>query len=98
VTASVVLRNAGRRRGEETVQLYIRDLAATEGARPVRELKGFQRVALKPGEKRNVRFVITEQELGYYDADGQWLVEHGDFDVWIAPNAAAGKPARLTLR
>jgi len=72
------------------VQLYIRALVTPTGARPVRELKGFQKIALAPGESRTATFTLTTKELGYYDAQGRWLVEPGKYQVWIAPNAEAG--------
>ncbi|MEI9960684.1 MAG: fibronectin type III-like domain-contianing protein [Limisphaerales bacterium] len=71
------MKNTGARAGTEVAQLYIRDVAASAGPRPVRELKGFQKILLQPGESREVTFAISGQELGYYDAKGQWLVEPG---------------------
>jgi beta-glucosidase len=79
------------------VQLYIRDVAASAGPRPVRELKGFQKIQLNPGESRDVTFKISNQELGYFDAAGHWLVEPGKFQVWLSKDSASGKPIDFQL-
>lgn len=97
LTAHMQLKNTGPRAGTETVQLYIRDVAASAGPRPVRELKGFQKVKLEPGESRDVTFSITDKELGYYDTSGHWLVEPGKFQVWISKDSASGKPVDFEL-
>lgn len=85
--ASVMVANTGSRDAVEVVQLYIHDLAA-QTARPVKELKGFQRVALKAGEKRTVAFDITPQMLSYYDAEGNEVIEPGEFDIMIGKSSA----------
>jgi beta-glucosidase len=97
LTAKVSIKNVGSRAGTEVVQLYIRDLAASAGARPVRELKGFQKVQLKPGESREVSFTISDRELGYYDANGRWLVEPGQFQIWLSKDSASGEPGEFEL-
>ena len=96
-TARATVKNSGARPGSEVVQLYVRDVAASAGARPVRELKGFEKVKLNPGETRAVEFTLSEKELGYYDAQGRWLVEPGRFQLWIAPDSAAGEPVDFEL-
>ena len=88
-------------------QLYIRDLVGSL-TRPLRELKGFQRVEIPAGESRTVSFTITEEDLAYWHlaegvtlgADGEYAfsAEPGDFHVWIAPNAAEGQAAKFTLK
>ena len=93
LTAKVNVKNTGSRTGTEVVQLYVRALAASAGSRPVRELKGFQKLQLQPGESRDVSFPISSQELGYYDTTGHWLVEPGKFQVWLAKDSASGQPA-----
>ncbi len=93
LTAHAKLTNTGKRAGTEVVQLYIRSLAASAGPRPVRELKGFQKVRLEPGESRDISFSISEPELGYYDSAGRWLVDPGKFQLWITKDSASGKPA-----
>jgi len=89
VKVSAKITNTGKVAGEEIVQLYIRDVAASY-TRPVRELKGFQRISLKAGESKTVDFTLGADELGYYFPDGKFVVEPGDFNVWIAPNSAEG--------
>ncbi len=81
--------NTGVKPGDEIVQLYVRDLVA-EVTRPIKELKGFQKVSLQPGESRTVHFEIPIQRLGFHGLDMQYKVEPGDFKVWIGPNAAEG--------
>jgi beta-glucosidase len=94
VTAGV--RNTGSRAGDEVVQLYIRDVASTV-TRPVRELKGFTRVSLAPGETRQVEFVLTPAELGFYDRDMRFVVEPGAFDVWVGNSSEGGLEGRFTV-
>jgi beta-glucosidase len=91
-SASALVTNTGTRDGEEVVQLYIRDTACSEGARPQQELRGFQRVSLRPGESRSVRFELTDEVLGFFSRDGDWRVEPGSFQIWIAPHAETGNP------
>ena len=81
---------------EETAQLYIRDLAASR-VRPVRELKDFRKVAIAAGTRTRVSFELRRADLGFADGEGGLIVEPGEFDVWIAPHAEAGQPARFTL-
>jgi beta-glucosidase len=97
LTASAQLKNSGTRAGTEVVQLYIRALAFVGGARPVRELKGFQKILLQPGETRDVTFTLSPNELGFYDADGHWIVQPGEYQAWICPNSASGQPAAFEL-
>jgi beta-glucosidase len=97
ITASVQIKNTGDRAGTEVAQLYIRDVAASAGPRPIRELKGFQKILLQPGESREVSFNISEKDLGYYDAKGNWLVEPGRFELWIATDSAAGAVTSFEL-
>jgi beta-glucosidase len=94
---SVQIKNVGTRAGTEIAQLYIRKLASSIGPRPVRELKGFQKILLKPGESRDVEFKISQRELGYYDNKGRWLVEPGKFQLWISKDSASGEPAGFEL-
>ena len=95
--ARVVIKNTGASEGTETAQLYIRGLAFSGGSRPVRELKGFQKVQISAGRATEVSFTLPMRDLGYFDAKGRWLVEPGKYQVWIAPNSAAGKPVDLEL-
>lgn len=82
LTASVTVKNVGKVSGTETVQLYIRDIAASV-VRPVKELKGFQKVTLNAGEERTVQFEVTEEMLRFHTADGSCRSEKGRFCLWI---------------
>lgn len=97
LTARVTLKNTGARAGTEVAQLYIRALASSVGPRPVRELKGFQKVYLQPGETKELVFTLPARELGVFDVTGQWRVEPGRFQLWIAKNSAAGQAAEFEL-
>jgi beta-glucosidase len=81
--------NTGKRAGNELVQLYIRDLVGSL-TRPIRELKGFERVILNPGETRRVTFTLAEEALAFTRADGTKGVEAGNFHVWVAPDSKSG--------
>ncbi len=86
---SADVQNTGTHTATEVVQLYVHDRVAPT-ARPVRELKGFTRVALQPGEKKTVGFSLRAKDLGSYDRDMRWVVAPGTYDVWVAPNAVEG--------
>lgn len=96
ITASVKLKNTGGRGGHEVVQLYIRDEAATV-ARPVRELKGFQKVYLEPGEEKEISFVITEEMLKFHDIDMNYVAEAGEFTLFIGGDSRTRNRAGFTL-
>ncbi len=89
VVVTAVITNSGSCAGNEIVQLYVRDIAA-EVTRPVRELKGFQKISLAAGESQTVRFTIPMHSLGFHGLDMQYKVEPGKFHVWVAPDAASG--------
>ncbi len=97
VTATVEVTNSGQRTGTEVVQLYIRDLAASI-SRPVKELKGFERVTLEPGQTKTVTFTIGSQALSFYDAEGNELVEPGMFEVMVGANSDQVETARLEVK
>ncbi|HEX8720817.1 MAG TPA: beta-glucosidase BglX [Pyrinomonadaceae bacterium] len=84
---SVDVENTGRREGDEVVQLYLRDVAASR-VRPVRELKGFRRVTLQPGERRTLAFRLTPAELGFYNSEMRFVVEPGQFKVFAGRSSA----------
>ena len=89
VNVTLDLKNSGSRTGDEVAQLYIHQRSGTS-ARPVRELKGFQRVTLKPGEARNLRFTLKPEDLQYWSAvTGSWIQDATQFDVWIGGSSAA---------
>ena len=79
---SVEITNTGKAKGDDVVQMYLRDVIFTV-ARPRYELKGFRRVTLEPGEKQTVTFELTDKELGYWNRSGDYVVEPGDFRVWV---------------
>lgn len=84
---SVDVQNTGRRAGDEVVQLYIRDPVASM-TRPVKELKGFQRVSLQPGEKRRVEIVLDRDQLGFWNREMRYVVEPGEFRVMVGSSSA----------
>ena len=96
VKASVTVKNTGSRDGDEIVQLYIRDVSASM-ARPVKELKGFQRIHLKSGASTRVTFDITREQLQFYNHDLKLVVESGDFSIMVGPNSRDVKTAKLTV-
>ncbi|MCC7254135.1 glycoside hydrolase family 3 N-terminal domain-containing protein [Hyphomicrobium sp.] len=80
--------NTGTRAGHEVVQLYTRQLVAAR-SRPLRELKGFEKVALKPGQRRTVRFTLAAADLAYHDDEGRPVIEPGTFDVFVGGSSTA---------
>jgi len=97
ITASVTLSNTGKYDGKEVVQLYIRDLVGSI-TRPVKELKGFQKVALKVGESKTISFNISENDLKFYNSDLKFVAEPGDFEVFIGTNSRDAKAASFSLK
>ena len=96
--ASVEVKNTGSRAGDEVVQLYIHQQAGG-ASRPIRELKGFERVTLAPGEKKIVRFKLGPQELRYWNAAVRdWVQEAETFDVWAGNDSTASLHATLKVR
>ena len=86
IKVSVIVTNTGSREGAEVVQLYVRDLVGSV-TRPVKELKGFKKVMLKPGESRAVTFTLTESDLSFYRADLTFGAEPGKFHVFVGGNS-----------
>ncbi len=97
LTASVTVTNTGSRAGAEVVQLYIRDLIASI-SRPVKELKGFEKITLNPGESRKVNFTITPELLKFYNSNLEYVAEPGEFDLMIGTNSRDVKSIRFTLQ
>jgi beta-glucosidase len=97
VTARAQIKNTGARAGTAVAELYLRDLACSAGPRPVRELKGFQKVLLQPGESRDVEFKLPARDLGCYDTKSNWLVEPGKYQIWISSDSVSGEPAEFEL-
>ena len=92
----VEVKNTGRYEGEEVVQLYVRDESASI-TRPVKELKGFEKIALKPGEGKAVVFDITDEQLGFYDNRMNFVVEKGDFTFMVGTNSRDVDAVSYTL-
>ena len=97
IQASVELKNTGKYKATEVVQLYVRDLVGSV-VRPVKELKGFQRVTLAPGEAQTVKFELPVSDLAFWNIDMEYVVEPGDFQLWIAGDSASGEPVGFTVR
>lgn len=107
ITATCTITNTGNVEAVAVPQLYLRDLVGSL-TRPIRELKGFERVSIPAGESREVSFSLTESDLAYWHlakgitlgADGKYehTAEPGDFLLWISPSSAEGTPARLVLQ
>lgn len=97
IEASVTVRNAGQVDGEEIVQLYLRDVMRSVTP-PVKELKGFQRVALKAGESKTVKFTINAEMLKFYNSNLDYVAEPGEFVVMVGGNSRDLKEAKFTLK
>ena len=97
ITATVEVKNTGAVKGKEVVQLYLQDPYAS-ATRPVKELKGFQMVDLEPGERKEVRFTITEADLKFYTAKQEWAAESGTFYLFIGSDSTVKEKQRFTLK
>jgi beta-glucosidase len=97
VEISIAVTNSGNYDGKEVVQLYIHDEYASI-IRPIKELKGFELVNLKKGETKTVTFILTEKELGFYDNDGNYLVEPGTFKIMVGGSSDKGLENRFELK
>ena len=96
LTAEVVVRNTGNVAGMEVVQMYIQDVVGTT-TRPLRELKGFEKIYLEPGESRTVRFDITPELMSHYNSYLQFVAESGEFIVSIGPDSLTKNSASFFL-
>ena len=96
IRGSAEVENIGKRSGDEIVQIYIQDVASSV-TRPVRELKGFRRISLNPGEKRRVEFMLTSKELGTLDRNLKFAVEPGEFRVFIGDSSDATLQTSFTV-
>jgi beta-glucosidase len=88
VQVTVKLKNTGLETGTETAQLYLQDPFASV-IRPIRELKGFEQITLQPGESKEITFTLDDSQLGFYDRDGNWIVESGNFNIWVGTDSRA---------
>jgi beta-glucosidase len=94
---SVVVKNTGEVDGEEVVQLYVQDLYGSI-ARPVKELKGFEKIFLKAGESKTVAFELGANDLAFFGADKTWKAEPGDFNLWVGTNSQSGLKGSFKLK
>ncbi len=97
ITATVTVTNSGSREGVETVQLYVRDIVGTI-TRPVKELKGFEKISLKAGESREIKFTLKEEGLKFYNSDLNWVSEPGEFEVFIGGSSDLEKGVKFSLK
>ena len=96
IEVSVNLKNIGKLKGKEVVQLYIRDLVASI-VRPVKELKGFELVELDPGEETTIKFTLNKQDLGFYNLKGDFVFEQGEFKIFVGGNSRDTLENNITL-
>jgi beta-glucosidase len=97
LTVTATVTNSGRVAGEEVAQMYINE-RGTSVSRPVRELKGFQKLMLQPGESKQVTFTLGRDELAFWNIDMKDVVEPAKVKVWVAGNSVDGRPAELTVQ
>ena len=97
ITVSVDVTNKGSREGKEVVQLYVRDLVGSV-TRPVKELKGFEKVLLKAGETKTISFIIKVNDLSFYKYDLSYGAEPGKFKVFVGGNSRDVKEAEFELK
>ena len=97
IEITIDVKNTGAIEGKEVVQLYIRDKYASI-TRPVKELKGFELLNLKAGETKAAKFELTEKELGFYDNEGKWILEKGEFEVSVGTNSQTQNKKSFELK
>ncbi|MCG8700935.1 MAG: beta-glucosidase BglX, partial [Bacteroidales bacterium] len=96
IKVSVNVKNTGKLAGEEVVQVYIRDMVARI-ARPVKELKAFEKIKLQSGESQALTFELTKDELGYFSPEGEWLFDPGEFEIFVGGNSRDNLKEKITL-
>ena len=96
IGVTVDVTNSANYDAKEVIQLYIRDLVGSV-TRPVKELKGFQKVSFKKGETRTITFTITEEDLKFYNYDLNFVAEPGEFQVFVGTNSDTKNMATFTL-
>ena len=97
IKVSVELKNTGKRTATEVAQLYVQDCVGSV-VRPVKELKRFQRVELAPGQTKTVTFELPVEELAFWNIDMEYVVEPGDFRLWVAGDSDSGNPINFVVR
>ena len=95
IKVQVTVKNIGKVTGEEVTQLYIRDKVASS-VRPVKELKGFEKFRLMPNESKEIEFILTDEELGFYNNTGEFIIEAGEFEVMVGTNSQKGLKGEFT--
>lgn len=96
LTVTTNVTNTGSVPGTDVIQLYLHENYTTI-LQPVQKLEGFQRVTLAPGQTRAVAFTLGRQNFGYYNDQGQFVVQPGPFDLWVSDTSAVGSPTTFTL-
>jgi beta-glucosidase len=96
VTVSIDIKNTGNRKGSEVVQLYIRDDYSSV-TRPVKELKGFKKIWLEPGQSQTASFIIDPESLSFYNKDMKWVIEPGDFTIMVGSSSDKTSSLKLTV-
>ena len=89
--------NTGTTNGTDVVQLYVHNQNAAI-LQPVRQLEGFHRVSLAPGQTKTVTFTLTAKNLGYYDNNGTWVNNKGSFDVWAGDDSTSGLHTKFSVK
>jgi beta-glucosidase len=97
LNVSATVRNTGSREGTDVAQLYIR-VRGTSVAQPIRELKGFRRLHLAPGESQKVEFTLGRDELSFWNIDMKHVAEPDTLFVWVSSDSTQGSPARVEIR
>ena len=96
IEAACTVKNTGSVAASEIVQLYVRDLVGSL-VRPVKELKGFEKIYLQPGESREVKFTLNASDLAFWTSAKEKIVEPGEFDLWISGDSASGTPVKFNV-
>ncbi len=96
ISASLSIKNTGEFSGEEIVQLYIQDIKSSY-VRPIKELKGFEKIYLEKGERKQVKFSLTKEHLGYYTPEGKYTCEAGEFNIMIGPNSRELSTVKINI-
>ena len=97
IRVSAEITNTGSARGHDVVQLYLHE-NDTSILQPVRKLEGFQRVTLAPGQTKTVTFTLGRQNFGFYNDQGQFVVEPGPFDLWVGDSSQGGTHTTFTVQ
>jgi beta-glucosidase len=97
VTVTIDVKNTGKMAGDEIVQLYIRDMVSSV-TRPIKELKGFERISLSPGKTKKVSFTITPDKLEFYNEEMKKVIEPGMFDIMVGSSSVKLDTVQLEVK